>query len=485
MNIIDNFKPTTYINATSTKNYETINVEEFGDNIGYNETLERQSVISSHIKYYHFPLVFPNKLNFPGLHSPRKVWWAKEISPDFHICGRMSERQIKYAAEAGFKSIISLFTYPTEDLETSFGGAHLPNTEEERNIAELAAGLQFFAVLDPLDEWASTEAVRKFTSVADHLKKPALLHCDRGYTITFVVLLYLANQTKNNASFETKIHARDFFHITASMGFDFFYRIPLEVVSEITGEPLVHTNDPELPRPDFHPKEWLDYWLGQPVYYNWFIAGQIYKSHIKLFEEFEYKSIINLRAGLTHRGKASQEEVNLLNIDSSTSTYGDFNTPPRQSDECLKKTRLNPNLPNSYISNTSDVNYERKNEEEFGDDIGYNAEFEKTAFENLHVKYYHLPFYFDEELSEFEEFFKKNKETLLKIGEDGPVLVHCAMGLRAATVTVLTAALQYGLTLDWALQRLKELGFGISMDTYPYVYKVYEKYLTFHEKIDL
>uniref|UniRef100_A0A2C9LG27 Rhodanese domain-containing protein n=1 Tax=Biomphalaria glabrata TaxID=6526 RepID=A0A2C9LG27_BIOGL len=423
------------------------------------------------------PSIFPSRLNYAGLKSHKKAWWVKEITPDFHVSGRLTERQLKYAAEAGFKSIVSLFTYPAEDFDT-FGSVPLLNTEEEKRVVEDVTGLQFHVVLDPMDEWASVEAVAKFTSLAPKLEKPVLLHCDRGYTITFIVLLYMANQTIHNTNFKPKIHSKEFFEIAAAMGYNFFDRIPLEVVSEITKEPIEKFTDKSVPKPNFQPTEWYDYWLAQPVYQNWFIAGQIYKSHVNLLKDFGYKSVINLRPGIIYKGKPNQEEVTLLNIQDYTGTYGDTHTPPRQSTERLLKTRLNPNLPNSYISKTSEINYETTNEEEFGDNFGYNSDLEKKVFDNQDLKYYHLPYDFDVQLLEFSEVFESNKELFLKIGKDGPVLVHCAIGFRAATVAVLTSAIQYNLTLDWALQRLKELGFGITQDAYPNVYKVYEKYLT-------
>ena len=69
------------------------------------------------------------------------------------------------------------------------------------------------------------------------VEKPILLFCDRGYTITFVTLMYLANQTRQNPEFTPKITSSDFYNISATMGLDFVQRIPQEVVTEITGEP--------------------------------------------------------------------------------------------------------------------------------------------------------------------------------------------------------------------------------------------------------
>ncbi|XP_005090861.1 uncharacterized protein LOC101857383 isoform X2 [Aplysia californica] len=429
------------------------------------------------------PSVFPHRLNSPGLNAQKKVWWAKEITPDFHVCGRLSDRQIKYAADAGFKSVLSLFTYPAGDPPGSFGGDYLPVTVAEKVIVEEVAGLQFIALLEPMDEWASVEAVEKFTAIEPTLKKPALLHCDRGYTIAFVTLLYMANQTRYNPDFQPKIRSKEFYEITASMGLDFLQRIPMETVSEITGEPIPDINDKSLPRANFEPEDWLDYWFAHPVYKNWFVAGQITKSHLSPLEEFGYKSVVNIREGMTYKGKPSQEEVNLLNIRDRTGTYGDAQTAPRQSEERLKETLINEHFSNSFISEKSTKNYENINEDEFGDIIGYNEDIEKKAFEDSGLKYYHIPL--DNKMKDFATFIKENMDQLIEISKKGPVLVHCARGYRAAMVAVLASAVQYDLTIDWALQRLKEMGMGISAESHPHIYDVYKELLPSRQRVEL
>ena len=109
--------------------------------------------------------VFPDRSNPPGLKFPKKCWWAKEITPDLHVSGRLTERQIKYASECGFRTIISLFTYPESEPRQNFGGDELPNTVETQQIVEEITGGKFINLLDPMDEWASVEAVEKLSKV--------------------------------------------------------------------------------------------------------------------------------------------------------------------------------------------------------------------------------------------------------------------------------------------------------------------------------
>ena len=108
----------------------------------------------------------------PGLNSPSKVWWAKEITPDFHVAGRLTERQIKYASEAGFRSILSLFMYETDDYG-SFGGEYLPTTAEAWAAAHKAS-LQYVALIGANDDWGSVDTVLKFSDVLPKLRRPIL-----------------------------------------------------------------------------------------------------------------------------------------------------------------------------------------------------------------------------------------------------------------------------------------------------------------------
>ncbi|KAJ8302208.1 hypothetical protein KUTeg_021195 [Tegillarca granosa] len=405
----------------------------------------------------------------PGVNSPKKLWWAKEITPDFHIAGRLSERQLKYATEGGFNSVVSLFTY--EDT-CDFGRENLPTTQEAFELAT-KLGLQYEAILGPWDEWASVKAVELLSQVLPKLKRPVLLHCDRGYTITFVTLMYMANLTRHDPTYTPKINSENFYNITAAMGLDFTMDNTKDVVSEITGEPVVE--DPI--KPNAEPEEWRDYWVAHSVYKNWYTAGQIRKAHLRVLRDAGFKSVVNMRLGMTHNGEKSQETVTLLNIKDGTPTYGDDKYGPRQDPETLKTLVLDPNKPNDYISEDSPVNYESKNAGEYGDAVGYNEELEKKSFKkSLKLDYYHMPIDPEGEFS--AELFEQYKDKLLEIGKKGPVLLHCASGKRVAYIAVLAAALEHDKDLTWALKRIRELGFYVSDTHRKDVYDMYTAYLS-------
>ena len=53
---LDATKPNSYVSPTSTDNFESQNVCEFGDEIGYNETIERIALEKYEFEYYHVPV---------------------------------------------------------------------------------------------------------------------------------------------------------------------------------------------------------------------------------------------------------------------------------------------------------------------------------------------------------------------------------------------------------------------------------------------
>ncbi|KAL5014405.1 hypothetical protein ScPMuIL_008675 [Solemya velum] len=406
------------------------------------------------------------KRGVPGLESPKKLWWAKELTPDLHVAGRLTERQLMYAADGGFNSIVSLYHY-TESKR--FGAEYLPDTKEAETIARIA-GLRHVTLLDEGDkDWASIEAVDRLTAVIPTLKPPVLLHCNRAYTITFVTLMYMANATRFDPEFEPKIDSDKFYRFTAIMGTDFTMSFTREVVAEITGEDEV-----ERPiKPNADPYEWYDYWPAHPVYKNWYTAGQIRKGHLPILEHVNF-TVINMRLGVSTDGKPTKEMVTLRNVRDDTPTYDSNGNVYRQSPKSLAESVIAPR-DNRYISSESEVNYESTNRGEFGDEEGFNEDLERAAFDSTCLKYIHLPIASDGPFT--REIFEKYKETFLEAGRRGPVLVHCAVGKRGGFFAVLAAALQYGKDMDWALKRIAELGFEVSPQKHSDVYKLFSAYL--------
>ena len=103
-----------------------------------------------------------------------------------------------------------------------------------------------------------------------------------------------------------------------------------------------------------------------------------------------YDVIANLRKGVTTAGQPSQEESILLNIKDRTGTYSN-GVPVRQTKTQLERNRIDSSLPRSYISPTSDVNYQSINTLQFGDSVGYNETIEQELLRAENLEYYHVP----------------------------------------------------------------------------------------------
>ena len=88
--------------------------------------------------------------------------------------------------------------------------------------------------------------------------------------------------------------------MTSAMGVDFTMDFTKKVVAEITGEPIME-NPPE---PNSEPEEWFDYWLAHSVYKNWYTAGQIRASHIPEIKMAGFKSVVNMRQGVSNEWKS-------------------------------------------------------------------------------------------------------------------------------------------------------------------------------------
>jgi protein tyrosine phosphatase (PTP) superfamily phosphohydrolase (DUF442 family) len=315
------------------------------------------------------------KRSVPGLKSSSKAWWAKEITPDIYVAGRLSERQIKYAAEAGFKSILSLFPYGDNE-GYDFGGEYLPTSKEAGTVAELA-GLKYTTALGPYDDWSQLESVKKVSNVLSTLPRPILAHCDRGYTISFDVLMYLANRTKLEPKFSPKVDSKKFFDMTKVLGMDFNMDCTKDTMANITGEQV---SSERIPKLQSEPEEWYDFWLATPVHKNWYTAGQILSSHVTELKQAGFKSVVNLRM--------PRETVTLLNVKDEPETH---DPASRQDMDSLKVNVIDKEKPNTYISADSPRNFATTNPEEFGDSVGYNQDQERETFQKLQFPYYHLP----------------------------------------------------------------------------------------------
>jgi protein tyrosine phosphatase (PTP) superfamily phosphohydrolase (DUF442 family) len=298
------------------------------------------------------------KSPWPGLNSPKKLWWAKQVTEDYFVAGRLSRRQLQYASEGGFKSVISLFTYKN-NKGCCIGNEYLPSTTEMTAHAK-EVGLQFRTVLDISNDSSSGDSAIRLEQSLKNIPKPALVFSDRGYSATYALFMHLLKNSTETKDFTLEKTVA----LSELLEMDFSMKCTNQNLCTVAGEKL------SFPKLNTSPKHWLKYWPAIPVYKNWFVAGQILESHIPLIQKAGFKSVVNLRAGTTHKGKPSQETVNLLNIKDCNKIYVD-----------------------EYAGNelNSSQQFVNLNPEEFGDTVGYNEEMERRAFRKEGFPYYHLP----------------------------------------------------------------------------------------------
>ena len=308
-----------------------------------------------------------------------KTWWAKKISPQLYTAGRLTERQIKYTAEAGFGTIVSLFTF---NDNYTIGEERVLSTRASRCVAEQLCGVGYHVVLLPDEPMARLETVNRFSTIMSYAVKPVLLHCVTAHSASFIALNYLSQVIGLNS--------REIYNRGSLLGYNFAVQPEYRsLIEAITGDrPLAHPPTPDVTLPDWNTK----YWLMKPVYKNWYIAGQIQTNQAGNLSSLGIDVIINCRqratSGKRRVRRPSQEEVVLLNIEDNTGTYVGTG---RQSKERLLATRIDPTKPNMYIAPNSTVNYQHQNGLEYGDDIGYNARPEKRHMRRESLAYHQTP----------------------------------------------------------------------------------------------
>ncbi|XP_070570275.1 uncharacterized protein [Ptychodera flava] len=394
---------------------------------------------------------------FPTPFNPSKVWWTKRITADFFTAGRLSERQIKYAAETGFKSIISVFDI---SAPAWLGHEYLPSNREIREMTNYTLRLKYEVLsVDVAQNYLTLDNVDKFAAVVKGLPKPVLVFCNDTYTSSLTVLLHLARSKK--LAPKDGEQSKEFYRIGNAMGYQFDSDAHVvSLVSKATREPpvaIVTKSPSELAK-------WREYWPAKFVSPTFFDAGQVWRSHIPMIKSAGFGAVINMRQGKTSiiSGQPSQEEVTLLNIPAGTQTYFKGN---RQFILRLLETRIDPNKSNGYISPNSPWNVELQNENEFGDEIGYNAELERQAFREAGIPYYHIPAPYpcgSDGVRIFHEFRDRIAEIATQ--HRPPILMHCTIGYRTGFFSLLMEAYVSCRDYDWLMGQAHIMGYDFDSD---------------------
>ncbi|KAK2163570.1 hypothetical protein LSH36_77g03056 [Paralvinella palmiformis] len=334
-----------------------------------------------------------------------KTWWTKRLlSDDYHCAGRLSERQLKLAAEGGFATIFSLFTYPDETNRTELYDSRfdLPSTSQTSDALSMCEDVHFEAILERGVDWRTESTVFKVKELVESYQKPILLYCDNSYASAFLLLAYHAYVTSRRENDEPAVSDRDVFRIGALLGYDFGGDpVLVDLVSKLTGNPRLS----RTPSPDTAVSNWYDlYWIMKPVYKEFFICGQFQSNHLQRIAKVGLKVLINCRTGKPNPEETRQpEDVVLLNISGRVDTKGDLTN--------------------------------------FFAEEGPN-----------------IPFTLDT-WGQYADFMKNHPDL-------GPIMVHCKTGFRAGQLAILAAAYKYDLSSKWVLDRAAILGYKLASERY-------------------
>ncbi|XP_077997766.1 uncharacterized protein LOC144450893 [Glandiceps talaboti] len=388
---------------------------------------------------------------------PTKIWWTKRVTREFYTAGRLSSRQMKYAAETGFKSIVSLIN---TDAPGRFGEEYLPDTGEARHLAEQVLRVKFYATPSDLNWW-TVDALEEFSAVTKGLPKPILVFCNDTYVSTLAVLIHVSKTETPSG----KDAANYIFRLGRAMGHEYETddRVT-SLVSTITGQRL----DEKAAEPSGDLPDWKKYWPAKYVSSTFFDAGQIWRSHIPRIKEAGFKAVVNMRKGLTMPNSApSQEEVTLINVQDDTGSYAKGG---RQFILRLLETQKDPNKTTDYIYPGSPWTVELQNDEEFGDKVGYNVNLEKVEVEKAGLKYYHIPAPVPCAQGCLD-IFHANKERLMEIAKQhGPVLMHCTLGYRTGFFSLLMEAYTSCRDFDWLVDQAHVIGYDFDPESTPFDY---------------
>ena len=285
----------------------------------------------------------------------------------------MTERQIQYLAESGFKSIIS--TLPQdEELETFNGiSGPFPSSTQEIEIAK-----QFGMNAIVLDTDLSVEWTLKVSDAILEMEKPIYLHCGVGYGATLFAELHAFRAGTTTAD--------DLFSNSLYLGWDYqANEDAVSLVNEFTKlDPPAKVVEPSIESTltngeDGYKNYYWSHRVGNDLWYN---IGQVLESQVSTIADAGYKTVISFR----------------------------------ENGEPTSRTSTDP--AEGPVNNG-----------EFSDrDGNYSAKAEMVAFESAGVNFLYLPVAGEDAWTakQLNDFAPLMDEAAAR----GPVLAHCRSGYR-------------------------------------------------------
>jgi protein tyrosine phosphatase (PTP) superfamily phosphohydrolase (DUF442 family) len=287
--------------------------------------------------------------------------------------GKLTERQIQYLAEGGFKSILS--TMPQAESMESYNGISgpFPSSSQE---AEIAAELGMKAVA--MDTQLTAASAQEVSDMILTLEKPIYVHCGAGWGATLFSELHL---------FRTGVTPKDeLFSNSLTLGWDYQADAgAVALVNTVTQlDPPATVQPPvvELLLTDGEDSYKSYYWSHRVGSDSWFNIGQVLDTQVDAIAAAGYQTVISFRS----------------NGEATVRTSTDPTTGP-------------------------------VNNGEFSDEEGnYNVTAEQVAFQRAGLSFLNLPVSGEDAWS--AATLSEYSPALVAAAARGPVLVHCASGYR-------------------------------------------------------
>ena len=324
-------------------------------------------------------------------------------STQLYTGGRIQTREIEYLYNAGYKSIISISNFTTNDTNYKNINGDWPSSEYEKYTSNsLGLSMEYF------ESELAIDSLNYFSDLIEKMEKPIFIHCHVGYSATLFTQLYLYKTGV--------IGSNDLISSSLSLGYD--YQSDSDAVSfinEVTGLNLTLEDEKiESTLIDGESSYLNYYWLHRIGNDMWYNSGQILDTHVDSISSIGIKTVISFRAA-------------------NEST-----------------TRL-----------ASDPTTGKINNHEFGDNLGnYDPNYEGQLLHTNGIDFLNLPVtgadaYTSNQFFSYLDSFKSAK---------GPILAHCAAGYRSTAYVIAYLAYESKLCTDWALKESTKIGYSYDIN---------------------
>lgn len=333
---------------------------------------------------------------------------SKSSSQDsIHTGGRLIERHLEYLATAGYKAVLSVVTFDTNDTSYNDVSGSFPSSAYQQSILESNDITMVY-----LASQLTVDDAYKISELIASLPKPLYIHCHVGWTASlFTLLHYYLDDT--NALITS---GEDIMSYGIKLGFDYqATQNSVDLINSVTNSNLsIADISIELTLNQTETSYKYYYWphrLGNTDI--WFNTGQFLSTHCEAIADAGYKSVMSFRRNF--------DPTIRLNSDNSSGSIDNY---------------------------------------EFSDENGlYDIALEKEALEAYDIPLYYLPPPRDTSKDYTKDLFEFYLPILKAVEQEYPVLVHDSSGYRSAVYILTYIAYSNKFCRDWVTSQGMDIGF--------------------------